>query len=151
MGAAAHQFAPKGLDPAVIVPEVCERMCTGELQEDIAKELGFTRAMIWHWTAGPKALPEHACMYARAKEIQAHAFGEEAMRVARLATNDNANGVRVHVDTIKWYTSKLAPRLYGEKLQIEHSAIDVKSLSDEELQLLADGKPIQRLLGPGSL
>lgn len=134
----------------MILPEVCDRMCKGELQEDIAAQLGFTRANIWHWTAGPGAKPEHASMYARAKEIQAHALGEEAMRVARTATNDNANGIRVHVDTIKWYTSKLAPKLYGEKIQVEHSAIDYNTLSDSELRLIAEGKTPPRLLGPGT-
>ena len=28
---------------------------------------------------------------------------------------------RLHVDTLKWYLSKLAPKRYGERLAVEHS------------------------------
>lgn len=36
-------------------------------------------------------------------------------------TKDTVDRDRLHVDTLKWYLSKLAPKRYGDKIQVEHS------------------------------
>ena len=57
-------------------------------------------------------------MYARARVDQAHAIAEDAMVVADTANADNAQAVRVRVDTRKWLASKIAPRHYGDKMDV---------------------------------
>jgi DNA-binding MarR family transcriptional regulator len=72
-------------------------------------------------------------LYARAKEHQQDLLGEESLEIARddsrdmytnskgeIAPNNVAvNRDRLIVDTIKWHTSKLAPKIYGQqKLEI---------------------------------
>ena len=51
---------------------------------------------------------------------------------------------RLQVDTLKWKLSKMLPKVYGDKVTQEHTgagggpitlaAIDLKNLSDEELE-----------------
>ena len=57
-------------------------------------------------------------MYARARVDQAHAIAEDAMVVADTANADNAQAVRVRVDTRKWLASKIAPRHYGDRMDV---------------------------------
>lgn len=76
--------------------------------------------------------------YARARELQADVLFEDALEIADNGTNDwmsqndpdnpgyRMNGEhvqrsRLRVDTRKWAASKLAPKKYADKLDIEHS------------------------------
>jgi hypothetical protein len=58
--------------------------------------------------------------------------------------NDVIAHKRVQIDTRKWMLSKMLPKIYGDKLTQEHTganggpiamaAVDLKNLSDEELE-----------------
>lgn len=58
--------------------EVCERIGKGELVKDVTADLGVTPSTVSEWGA----LPEFADAYARAREAQAHALAEDAVRAA---------------------------------------------------------------------
>lgn len=133
---------PRTHDRAKIMETVCERIATGELVGDVCKDLGVTAKSVRQWGISD----EFGAMYSRARESQAHAMAESIIAIAsgadvvtetRQAVLDQlgpaelgkqwrsvvngleANLVRrdqLRVDTLKWYTSKLAPKLYGEKL-----------------------------------
>lgn len=76
--------------------------------------------------------PAYAEQYARAKEIQAHLMAEEILSIADDGTNDtylNKKGdevvnedvisrSRLRVDSRKWLLSKMLPKVYGEKLEL---------------------------------
>jgi hypothetical protein len=81
---------------------------------------------------------EFSHQYARAKEEAADALAEEILDIADDGANDwietndpdnpgyKANGEhiqrsRLRVDTRKWYASKLKPKKYGEKIDVDHS------------------------------
>lgn len=38
-----------------------------------------------------------------------------------VTSGDAVDRSRLHVDTLKWYLSKLAPKRYGDRLNVEHS------------------------------
>jgi hypothetical protein len=95
--------------------------------------------------------PQWGLVYARAREEQAHRYGEQAIAAAH-GVDDYALAVRkcleaedavlreqgnpfriqlinalrhgaiqrdtLRVNTLKWYTGKIAPKLYGEKLDL---------------------------------
>lgn len=78
--------------------------------------------------------PEFGAMYATAKAQQAELFAEETIEIARMsrgkALYTDDKGIqkvdtgsiaadRLLIDTQKWVACKLAPRIYGDK--IEHS------------------------------
>ena len=72
----------------------------------------------------------------RAREDQADALAEEMLDVARSALrakfSEEAQGYRLLVDTLKWHTSKIKPRSYGDKLLME-AEVGVRQTIDEQL------------------
>lgn len=88
--------------------------------------------------------PSFREQYARAREMQADVIAEETFEIADDGRNDwmevetqkgsyiklNDEAVsrsRLRLDQRKWWLSKLAPKKYGEKLEVEHSGeMDVR-------------------------
>lgn len=64
---------------------------------------------------------EFAQRYARAREAQAHRETEEIRAIADAATPEDVQVARLRVDARKWRAAKLAPKVYGEKVDVEHS------------------------------
>lgn len=60
--------------------------------------------------------------YARAREAQAHREFDEVIQIAATATPDTVGVARLQIDAIKWRAGKLAPKVYGEK--IDHTLSD---------------------------
>lgn len=96
--------------------------------------------------------------YARAREAQAEFMVDETIEIADDGTNDyykNSKGEvlfdaehvqrsRLRVDTRKWVASKLAPKKYGDKMDVTTNGKDVNApnlshLSIDELIRLRDG------------
>lgn len=59
--------------------------------------------------------------YARAREAQAHREAEEIRAIADAATNDDYNVARLRIDARKWRASKMAPKVYGDKQDVNLS------------------------------
>lgn len=139
---------PRKHDREAVVKAVCRAVSGGQLVKYACKDVGITPDMLRDWAA---ANPEFATLYARAREEQSHAIAEQAIEIAHGSDADNEARVaqmveavhgaeeadkmkvlnallresvqrdRLRVDTLKWMASKIAPRLYGEKMQQEHS------------------------------
>ena len=56
---------------------------------------------------------------ARAREEQAEHLAEEIVNIADTCTDPHK--ARLQIDARKWYASKLAPKKYGEKLDLNAS------------------------------
>lgn len=82
---------------------------------------------------------EFSSKYAQAKmeqaELMAESIDDIAINLGQHAYIDPSTGVakidsgmvahaRLMIDTRKWLASKLAPKIYGDKLQTEHSVSD---------------------------
>lgn len=97
--------------------------------------------------------PEFLQRYTRARELQAMALVEGIFEIADDGTNDftqdkNGNEVvnseaiqrsRLRVDTRKWFASKVLPKLYGDKVAVEHSG--KVSLDQLVTQAIAEASP----------
>lgn len=93
--------------------------------------------------------PNFSAQYAKAKSDQVDFLVEEALEVARTDSRDTTiddNGMakcdhewigrsRLHVDTIKWYASKLAPKIYGDQKRVDELENSNAALR-EEMQTL---------------
>lgn len=121
-----------------IAAEICERLADGEALDRICEDTPgmptATAVRLW-------ALKDHdgfASEYARARELQAHKLAEEIRQIADtpvegVTTTTKADGGveerrgdmiehrRLQIDARKWYLSKVLPKVYGDKQQIEHS------------------------------
>lgn len=119
--------APK-TDPAdrpTIVARICRMVASGMLLKTAVKREGVRRETFWRWLDADADLRRR---FERARVAQAHALAEQAISIADAPVRDHADAVRARtrVDVRKWFVSKLAPKIYGERLQVEqeqHSVV----------------------------
>ncbi len=110
---------PLGRPPTIpYTPErglaVCWQIANGMNLKDIAHANGLpSRVTIWEWLCDEQ---DFANAYARATEIKARGMFEDLPDLADTATGENAQAVRLQVDTRKWVLSKMLPRIYGDKI-----------------------------------
>lgn len=64
---------------------------------------------------------EFAARYARARELQADAMDDLILDTAEATDHTNHQASRVKIDAYKWRASKLKPKVYGDRTQLEHS------------------------------
>lgn len=96
-----------------LAAEICRRLADGELLGDICRPARMpSRDTVRRWQSENA---EFGRRYATARDQQADALAEEAIRIARNADADTVTVCRLQIDTIKWLTAKIAPRRYGEK------------------------------------
>lgn len=110
---------PRKYDRNAITGDVFRRISLGESVKEACKAYGVRVDVLHDWILADSDL---ATAYGRAREAQAHALAERAIAVSRSAYGRDTAGVaaaRLEVDTLKWYVSKIAPRLYGERVMVE--------------------------------
>lgn len=125
--------------------EIINRLMSGEAVVDI---LGVDRD---DWLPSErtfyKRLSEDADFsqaYMRAREVQAHREADEIRSIADKATPEDYNVARLKIDARKWRASKMAPKVYGDKVDLTSTdgtmtpkaGIDLSALSAKELEQL---------------
>lgn len=89
---------------------------------------------------------------ARAREVQADAIFDEMQDIADSATPETVQVAKLRISTMQWRAAKLAPKRYGDKLDI-NAHHDVQHASTEELiaelATLLDISPVEatRMVG----
>lgn len=134
-----------------LADNILERLADGESLRTICDDEEMpARSTVFKWLATNS---EFSDQYARAREAQADALFDETLEIADDGRNDwmmrggkddagwqaNSEHIqrsRLRIDTRKWMAAKLAPKKYGEKLDLNHGVQD--SLSD--LMMALDGK-----------
>jgi hypothetical protein len=109
-----------------IAAKICDRMIEGESLLKICAENGMPdRTTIYRWLEGRNEFRDR---YARAREAQAHYYFELIRDIAfdddgdffiengkMVADHARVQRARLKVDALKWTSSKLLPRIYGDK------------------------------------
>jgi hypothetical protein len=139
---------------------ICSRIGDGFTLAQIGREIDCTPGMITDWV---REDARFAVIYAHARELQADHFAVEIIEISDDGSNDwmerelasgaivtvpdheHVNRSRLRVDVRKWLMAKMAPKRYGEKMQVDvrHEA-DPAALEYDRLMALAQG----RLLAP---
>jgi hypothetical protein len=131
-------------DRATLMGQVLTRISRGELVREVAKDVGIHEDTVREWARDPL----YSVPYARAREEQAHALAEEAIAIADGLDQDGEARVvgmiaaagaveekdrqrvmdalayaavqrdRIRVDARKWLASKIAPRYYGDRMDV---------------------------------
>lgn len=136
-----------------VVTEICEFIAsTNEgLEAILAKNEDYPSASIFYkWLKdGNKELLE---LYASARARQADRLAAEILAISDDGTNDTmtvtigkdtkevedkewVNRSRLRVDSRKWLASKLAPKKYGDKLEVESTnMVIIPDLTPEQKQ-----------------
>jgi hypothetical protein len=121
-----------------LAAQILGRLADGEPLTAICKTAGMPpRRTVCAWR---HAHPEFQASFARAREDAGDVWAERALQAALTATPETAQAARVRFDALRWYASKLAPRVYGDRLEhvgkITHQ-IDVVRMSDAALLEIA--------------
>lgn len=108
-----------------------------------------TQSMVYRWLADDRH-KKFREQYARARELQADTLADEILDIANtpqigtktvskstgleITEGDMIEHRRLQVDARKWYASKLAPKKYGERQQIDMEVKDVTPMADRMKQ-----------------
>lgn len=131
-----------------IAETILERLADGERLRGICADVGMpSRGAVQHWV-----INDHegfASRYARACEIGLALMAEDTLDIADDGRNDmfvapdgsertNQDVVtrsRLRVDTRKWLLSKMLPKTFGDKLDLNHSGeMLLKVMPDDKLE-----------------
>jgi hypothetical protein len=140
-----------------IADVICEGIADGKSLRSICLADDMpSKSAVFRWLADD-ARQSFRDQYARAREAQADALFDEILSIADDGANDSYKDdegrvkvdqdviarSRLRVDARKWMAGKLRPKVYGDKIQTEHSGeMTVRSatdLKDDELAAIAAG------------
>lgn len=136
--------------------EICSRIAEGESVRSIVKDEAMpSSSTIFRWLLDEDK-KEFWEQYEKSRNIQAELMFEELVEIADDGTNDymekeNKDGStyevvdsehiqrsRLRVDTRKWYLSKVLPKKFGEKLDIDHTTKGekIETLTEKDKELI---------------
>jgi hypothetical protein len=118
---------------------ICERIAQGETLSQVCASPGMpARATVYRWQ---EANLEFRDTYRRARELQMQSWADEIVLIADDTTLDTVTKVtpqgreyetvdheniqrsKLRVNTRQWLMARLNPRLYGDKVEHEHSGL----------------------------
>ena len=122
---------------------ICEKIANGRSLRSICAEDGMpTTSTVCKWLIENKEFSEQ---YARARTRQADYFFEEIVEIADSVEADSAAVMkaRLQVDARKWAASKIAPKKYGDKTELDVKSSDgsmtpTVRLNAEEFRKIAE-------------
>ena len=106
--------------------QICHRLAHGESLLGICKDEGMpSEGTVRGWCVDHA---DFASKYARARQEQADHYAEQIIEIADEKLSDLAKEERsdawqqqrLRIDARKWYASKVAPKRYGDRLDVEH-------------------------------
>lgn len=114
--------------------EICRRVANGESLRAICASPGMPdRQTILNWL---EVDADFSAIYARARVAQADYMDDLILETANRVEEDNAQSARVKIMAYQWRAARLKPKVYGDKLELEHSGklavVSDQPLSEEE-------------------
>lgn len=97
---------------------ILDRLLVGESLRAVCREEGMPDLRtVLRWLLDDE---EFARKYTRTREGQAEVMDYMIYDAALEVTPENAAAMRVKIDALKWRAMKLAPKKYGDKLDMNH-------------------------------
>ncbi len=95
---------------------ICDELASGESLRNICKKPDYPAiSTVMLWLKEQAAFSEQ---YVRARELQTETWANEINDIADAATPEDFQVAKLRVDTRKWLLSKLAPKKYGDRLDV---------------------------------
>lgn len=145
---------PRGRPPMPYDPDVALDVLMGLMEGKTLTEVCEdpdlpSERTVYRWLATNSTFSQ---AYMRAREVQMMVWADQIVLIADDAQNDymdrlmadggtervvdmeNINRSRLRIDTRKFLMAKIAPKVFGDKVQVEHSgSIATETMTDEEL------------------
>lgn len=97
-----------------IADHITFRIANGETLRAVCRDINIPPSTVIQWTHDN---PEFNEQYAQARLKQADVYAD--MIVDEAFSSHDASIGRLRMDALKWVASKLAPKRYGDKVEIE--------------------------------
>lgn len=112
-----------------LAEKICKAIADGRPLNRICKEDDWcpSEYTVYKWL---DQYPDFAKNYARARELQQEVFAAEVILIADTETDPQR--ARNRMDARKWYASKVAPKRWGDKIEID-AKVDVNTGPSEAL------------------
>jgi len=115
-----------------LADEICRRVSEGRSLRSVCRDADMpTDETVRQWRL---ADAEFSAQYARAREARAEVLADEIVEIADTA--EDAQLARLRVDARKWAASKLDPKRYGDRLDIDATVrkaeVSENPLTDEQ-------------------
>lgn len=136
--------------------QICIRLGLGESLREICRDEAMPdKSTVMRWLASHS---EFRDQYASAREAQADYYAEEIIEISDDGSNDwmerqrsdgsteevenkeILNRSRLRVDTRKWLMARMAPKKYGDKLDIDQKTTHEVGNSVADLMRAIDGR-----------
>lgn len=123
---------------------ILDKISVGKSLREICAVKGMpSESLVRKWAVQDEAF---GAQYARAREAGMEALADEILQIAdsqegdvlvtedgrEIVNHDAIQRAKLRVDTRKWLMSKIAPKKYGDKLDLNHSGI-IERLSDDAI------------------
>lgn len=97
---------------------ICERLADGESLRSICQlEDMPAESTVRHWALEDR--DGFFAQYTRARDVGLDCMADRVLHDADTATDASLG--RLKMDARRWYLSKLAPKRYGDKVEVEHA------------------------------
>lgn len=122
---------PRAIYTPQLAATVLGLLAAGLSLISIAKREGMPcRATVYKWI---EEEPGFADDYTRARSLQADSLAEEVVEIAD--TEPDTNRAKTRIDARKWYAGQVAPKKYGNRLDVNQTGMMVVAQpTAEELQ-----------------
>ncbi len=122
---------------AELAEQICRRLVEGESLREMCRDPAMPlESTVRGWVVDDR--DGFAARYGRAREAQMDRWADEIIEIAdeddgdwmdrqqggetvRVVDHEHVHRSRLRVDARKWLMAKLAPRRYGDKLELDHS------------------------------
>lgn len=107
-------------------------------------EVGVAPSTVMDWR---RDIEEFAAQYMKARLDQVEAYVDEVIDISDQATPEDFQVARLRTDKRQWYASKVAPKLYGDKLQVDQTVQGSLEMFMDSLAGTSLGPPAMRKRG----
>jgi len=113
--------------------EICALIAQGKSVLEISKRKDMpVKDTIYKWLA---RYPEFAEKYTRARECQSEVYAQDILNIADASTPETYQVDRLRIDARKWKASKLAPKKWGDRLDVNATVASTVVLNPDADEL----------------
>ena len=120
-------------DPAIVWPQIFERMCEGKSLTSALKELNPQPSLWWAKMAIRKD-PELRAQYEEACQMRADFIVDNLLDMVNAEMPEDLDNAgksawvqhtRLKADSVKWLSSKFYPKMYGERMAVDVTSTQI--------------------------